>query len=262
MTLDERYLFATEFLAEPAVQVRLIEAVRESGELSSGSFDNAGAPYWRWKSLTLPVPESLPSGVRAFLDRRPAADFDRWSYFSRLDPSLEWRWTEGRASDLVRAILAPVERLFRKLTRVKVDLQIPGQALPAHRDLVPGSHYDTLQSEYSHAWGERRLMYRAQPWLWEAGPLRNIEHRDNRYLSMKIPLSEKADDPGQPYVVIGAQRHYYTSRNRLFFLNEAEMFHGADPADHWRGVVFVNGLWDLDALDGYTKRPIEVLRTL
>lgn len=216
-TIDSRYIFSVEQVVADKDQARLIHDIRTGGELSSGSFRKDIEPFWRWKSLTLPARQSLPAPVLNYFLNRPYADFDNWAYFSRLDPNLEWEWVECEASTIVRRILTPLGGLFRKLTRVKVDLQIPGKKLPAHRDLICGSVYDNLESESSYAWGRRRLRYMALPWLEEPKPFENIRHEENLYLSMKIPFSERADEPGLPFFILQGRKYHYNSQNRVFF---------------------------------------------
>ena len=57
----------------------------------------------------------------------------------------------------------------------------------------------------------------------------------------------------------GGTRYHDSSRRCLFFSNEVEVLHGADPTTFWRGVVFVNGILDPDAIDRLHKIPIDVL---
>lgn len=240
-------------------QDRLIALGREGGELSAGSSSKSGDPFWKWATLRLPTRACLSPRVLDYFARRPPADFDHWAYCSRLDPTLDWEWLPGPASELVRGILRPHAPLFQKLTRVKLLLQLPGKRIIAHRDLVPGTVYDDMASEFDHGRGASRLTYRGASWLEEVKPLEPASHRDNLYLAMKIPLSERADEPGRPFVTLAGRKRHYTSDNRLFFLNEVEIDHGADPVDYWRGVVFVNGIWDAAAVARAAKEPLRLL---
>jgi hypothetical protein len=218
---------------------------------------------WLWRGLAEPDPEAVPEAGRAWLAAQPPKGpcLSAWGYYARLDPQAKWIWTDSAAVPIVRRILEPVLPLYRLLTKVNVVLQIPGQLLGAHRDLVTGNVYD-LESPYTWRLGSTPMRYEGTPWLSNVAPIHSASHRDdNAYLCLKIPISERADDAGNPFFDLGRRRLYYTSRNRFFFINEVEMLHGAEPATFFRGVVFVNGILNMDEIRRIPKRPIEVLRT-
>lgn len=255
-TVDTRYLFALEHRVSPDNQRRLIEWGRRAGTPSAGASSAGAAAFWHWSTLRLPSRERLAPGVRRWFEEHPDADYDNWAYFSRLDPTLPWEWVGGEGCALVAQILEPVLPLFRVLTRVKIVLQIPGKTVHTHRDLVPGTVYEDLRSEYDGAVGTERLLYKGLPWIEEVKPFENEDHHRNLCLSLKIPLSDRPGEPGRPFIVAGGRKAHYNPDDRLFFLNEVDMQHGADPVPFWRGVVFVNGLWNLDRLTRIPRLPV------
>jgi hypothetical protein len=261
MELDERYLFALEHAIDPDDQAAIVAIVRREGKPFRGVYPEP-RPMWTVRSLAEPDPDAVPEQGRAWLASQApdGPSLGRWGYYARLDPDARWIWTESEASPLVRRLLEPVLPLYRRLTKVNVVLQIPGEALPRHRDLVYGNTY-WLASPHHWKSGPHRLTYEGEPWVQNVAPIHSASHEEGRYLCLKIPLSERPDDAGSPYADVEGQRHYYTSRNRFFFLNEAEMLHGAEPVTFWRGVVFVNGILDADAIRRVPKRPVEILRT-
>lgn len=255
MTADPR-LFALDARVPPEVSSRLVALARRDGERSGGVFAPESAPAWTWLTLRRPAESSVPGSARAALAPLPPARRETWAYFSRLDHGLEWEWVPGEASELVRELLAPLSRLGR-VTRVKAILPLPGARVPAHRDLIPGNEYDGLADAFSIAQGARRLRYQGVTWLPPAPATQ--AHRAAGYLSLKIPISERPGDAGRPFVIMDGRRRHYSSRGRLFFLNECEIFHGADPVDFWRGVVFVSGFWDPVELARVPRLPVDFL---
>jgi hypothetical protein len=249
-------LFALDASVPPGLSARLVELTLRDGERAGGVFAPESPPAWAWLTLRRPVESSVPAAARAALEPLPAARRETWAYFSRLDPALEWEWAPGEAAGLVRELLAPLARLGR-VTRVKAILPLPGVRVPAHRDLVPGNEYDGLAEPCAVAQGARRLRYQGVPWLPPAPP--TDAHRAVGYLSLKIPISERPGDAGRPFVIMDGRRRHYSSRGRLFFLNEYELLHGADPVDFWRGVVFVSGFWDPAALASAARRPVDII---
>jgi hypothetical protein len=261
MELGERYLFAVDHAIDPDDQAALVTIIRREGTPFRGLYPEA-RPMWKWRGLAEPDPAAIPDGARAWFaaQERGGPSLARWGYYARLDRDLPWIWTDSEASPLVRRLLEPVLPLYRRLTKVNVVLQVPGEPVPSHRDLVYGNTY-RLESPYHWRSGPSALVYEGEPWVPHTAPISSVSHEENGYLCLKIPLSERPDDAGNPYVELRGERHYYTSRNRFFFLNEVEMLHGAEPTSFWRGVVFVNGILDMDAVRHAPKRPVKILRT-
>lgn len=263
MLIDPRYLFATDARASREDQLALIEAARSVGFPHSGLYGGADrTPYWRLKIVRSADPASVsPSVLRWFeTEAAPGQTFQRWAYQCRLDDTLQWRWLDDDAGRRIDAILAPLAACFQVITRVNINLQVPGQLLPAHRDLVAGLEYDGLESPLHWKPGPHRVRYVGEPWLEHVRPLANRDHRATGYYAVKIPLSERAGDPGLPFIIHNREKYYYTTDDRVFFLNEYEMYHGADPVDFWRGVVFVAGVLDPAGMQTVERRVLEARR--
>ena len=260
MSIDPRYLFATDVRVSHDDQLALIEHARSVGFPHSGLYGGADrTPYWRLKIIRSVEPASVPSSALRWFETeaQPEQTFQRWAYHCRLDDTLQWRWLDEEAGRRVAAILTPLAACFQVITRVNINLQVPGQTLPAHRDLVAGNVYDGLESE-AHWWpGPHRVRYTGEPWLEKVRPLANRDHRAAGYYAVKIPLSERPGDPGLPYIKDSRGKHYYATDDRVFFLNEYEMYHGADPVDFWRGVVFVAGVLDPAGVQALERRVVE-----
>jgi hypothetical protein len=265
MALGEKYLFAIDHAVAADDQASILSAVLREGTWIRGLYRGPELPpMWKWRGLAEPDPASIPAEGRAWLASqlpRGGPTLSRWGYHARLALDADWIWTDSAAVPVVRRILEPLLPLYRRLTKVNVILQVPGEPITAHRDLVHGNTYDDLESPHHTNLGPHRLRYEGEPWIEEVAPIRSASHEENLYLCLKIPLSERPDDAGNPFVELRGKRHHYTSRNQIFFLNEVEMLHGADPAPFWRGVVFVNGILNVDELRRIPKRPVEVLRT-
>jgi len=263
MSIDPRFLFATDVRVSREDQLALIARGRSEGFQYTGLYNGKDTtPFWRLKVVRSVDPMSVPEPVLRWFatEAGPDQTFARWAYQCRLDDTLRWRWLDDDAERRITAILAPIAACFRLLTRVNILLQVPGQNLPAHRDLVAGNEYDGLASEAHWRPGPRRLRYTGDAWLEKVRPLANRSHKDGGYFAVKIPLSERPDDPGLPYIVHGDQKWYYSTHDRVFFLNEYEVYHGSDAVDFWRGVIFVAGILDPERVQALEKRAVEVRR--
>ncbi len=260
MLIDPRYLFATDVQISREDQLALIARGRSDGFQYTGLYGGKHTtPFWRLKIVRSVDPASLPESVLRWFatEADPDQTFNRWAYQCRLDDTLQWRWLDADVGRRISAILAPLASCFQLITRVNINLQIPGENLPMHRDLVAGNEYDGLESETHWRPGTRRLRYVGDPWLEKVRPLANREHKSGSYYAVKIPLSEHPDDPGLPYIIHDNIKRYYSTDNRVFFLNEYEVYHGADPVDFWRGVIFVAGILDPAHLQALAKRSLE-----
>ena len=259
MLLDPRYLFAIDHVVPHADQLALIEAGRRKG-LPHGGLRRAADKFWALQIVKNVDPDSLPASTLEWFRSQPDHQrfrFNAWSYYARFDLSLAWKWVDEEARAILEPILEPVRPLFREITRVNVVLQVPGRVLPSHRDLSPGTEYDGVESPYTTAFGPHRLVWEGEKWLSMPRRIANEDHRVNEFFCLKLPLSERPDDPGLPYVEIDSGKFHYDSHGRVFFLNEVDMLHGADPVDFWRGTVFVNGVMNRRALDALPRLPIE-----
>lgn len=223
---DSGVLFASQYSISIDDQKEIIDRVRSSGAISKGAAKAGLKEFWRLAPLRMPLVEGLPPKVRRSLSSRPPSALGKWAFYNRLYPDVEWAWTDDACCETVRRVLRPLEPLIRRLTWVIVLLQVPGEAVPVHRDFVPGT--------------------------------RHMSREDNLFLSLKIPLSEHPDRPGQPYIIQDGRKHHYSSKSRLFFLNESAVMHGADAVDYWRGVVFVSALWNVDEIRRLRKLPAEI----
>jgi hypothetical protein len=153
----------------------------------------------------------------------------------RLHPELEWEWVETPITDILKSYVSKIEHLYIKFNRVLILVQKPGSEIPLHTDkvvqnsyneetFVPGPASDILLQHNNHHW----------------------EH--NRYLTLKFPLTDKPLDNGKPIVKIGETEYQYTPGNRLFAINEVDIQHGAKAVDHRRGVIFLDGFLNYEAL--------------
>lgn len=185
-----------------------------------------------------------------------------WHYYSRLDDDKKWEWLDLPIVPVVKDVLAPLERLYSRFTRVTVILQIPGRDIPAHRDLIPGDEYSRLADPRYTATGDQTMIFRGMDFFSsKKADFPKDRHRRQWYLNLKVPLSQKADDPGKPFILHGGRKIHYSSGNKLFFLNEAEIYHGADPVDFYRGVLFVDGIFDLEKWTDFAGEEISILET-
>ena len=256
--MNTRYLFSIPARIEPQHHQEILGCALALGS-RKGGLEGSAAPCWAALPVTDVATSSIPPGVQAWLEQNPDNRVT-WTYLSRLDPDLEWRWLDHEASHLLRRLLEPWQGLFRKITRVKIFVQLPGQRIEPHRDLVAGHRYEHMMDPESAAPGPVPAVYLGRAWMADLlpGPERTIHHEQG-YLSLKIPISERPGDPGRPYVVAGPERVVFSSDDHLYFMNEYEVLHGAEVAEFHRGVVFVDGIHAPEAMRAVERQPVRVL---
>lgn len=252
LLLEKTLLFSTPFSISADTQNFLINAVLEDGHFLPPE-EKEIQPFWVGLGLSHITDQSLINNVAS-------ENHGWWYYLSRLDPSISWTWNDHPAARVVQDLLSPLAPYFSRFTRVTIVIQRPGLALPAHRDIVVGDEYDFMQSPYSTYKGTSTLRFKGKEWFApaDAKNYRDI-HKSQFYLNLKIPLSQRIDSPGKPFILMDGKKVSYSSNNNIFFLNEALIEHGGDPCSFYRGVVFVDGFLNLDKFADLPREKINVL---
>lgn len=226
-------------------QKKLIHEVKLHGKPQAGI--HGGKEFWNSLILRTLDPRSLPPAVRAL----PAQKFE---YYYRQHPEIEWQWANSAASEIVQQALTPYLNVYRKLTRVKIFLQIPGRRIPPHVDLVAGNSY-FVGGPYSLLPARTRCQHLGSEWHHQLDPAPPTNtHAEQGHYALKIPLSEREGDYGLQGLVY-ARPWLYSSAGNIYFLNEV-LSHGAAPVDFLRGVVFVDGLLANDEVNRLTTSPL------
>ncbi len=225
----------------PYTQDAIIENVVKGGYTSDEQ------PFW----LKYDVRSLEHASIWGTYDEEPNPP----DFFYRLYEDAEWYWEENEVAELVKPLATEVEHLFTKMTRIKAFVQKPGEPISAHRDLTPGHQYRLIANPFQASLGGYSGIFQGHRNL--RMPL-NTRHSDQKYLNLKIPLSADPASGGKPYIVAkdGVKR-YLKSEDHFYFLNEYEMFHGCDAVDFYRGVVFIDGILDMDALEAEPKLDFE-----
>lgn len=157
------------------------------------------------------------------------------NWVCRLDPSLEWEWVDTPITNTVKKYVNQIQHLYKKFNRVLILVQKQGSEIPLHTDKVVNNYY---RDEF-----------------FAPGPAKNINisinnnHQElNKYLTLKFPLTELEGNNGSPIIEIDRICYNYNTSNKLFAINEVDIKHGAKSVNHKRGVIFLDGILDFDAL--------------
>lgn len=171
------------------------------------------------------------------------SDWSNWA--GRLDPNLEWEWIDTPVTELVKNYVDQVTHLYHRFHRVLLLIQKVGSDIPLHTDKV-------IKNTYNND-------------LFAPGPANNLpipqndlHWSNNRYMSLKWPLTEIPGDNGQPVIKIDQQLYRYNAKNHCFAINEVDIEHGAKAASHHRGVIFMDGLLDYNALKQESWHSVEL----
>ena len=237
MNISQEHAFRLEYKIQPQIQNAIIKEVLKSG------YTTTEQPFW----VQHDVRSVDHSSLWGSYDDEPAPR----DFYYRLYPQADWHWETNNITPLIMPLAMQVEHLFEKMTRIKVFIQKPGESIAAHRDLVPGNRYEHIGSAFEARLGAYSGVY------WGSRNLRmgeNTRHRDQKYLNLKIPVSERLDDSGKSFIIAtNGVKRYLLADDNFYLLNEYEMFHGCDFVDFYRGVIFIDGLLDMEALEAETK---------
>lgn len=129
-----------------------------------------------------------------------------------------------------------VEFLYKRLTRVKVILTVPKTCVPIHRDKVVNTNYDVIP-------------YQVQI----KGLAGHDFHERNREWAIKIPLSERPHQYAGGLVNDRDRLYQYDPEGNFFAIKEVTISHGTQPVDYYRGVIFLDGILDPDALESQSS---------
>jgi hypothetical protein len=209
-----------------------IEGDPTGGELLVREGAKNGAPYrtYAFNGLTYPL-------------RVPANGLP--NFYNRLNTDIEWIWKDGPASKAAQAEVAKVAHLFRVVTRVLVLLPAPNVPLLLHYDPVMGNEYTpgvAFNRPGSNINAHRR-------------------HAENRHLCLKLPITEVAGNYGLPMLRHDGVTMRYEVGNRFFMINEIDILHGAGAVPHQRGILWIDGMFNLDVIDAMEKLPIPLFHT-
>lgn len=161
------------------------------------------------------------------------SDWINWA--SRLDPDLTWEWIDTPITPIVKKYVDQIQHLYKRFHRVLILVQKPGSKIPLHTDKVVKNVYNNIE--------------------FAPGPAtdltisnNNLHWEENRYLTLKWPLTELANNNGDPVVEIDNVLYSYNAGSNLFAINEVDIMHGANAVDHRRGVIFLDGILDYEKL--------------
>lgn len=212
-------------------------------EAVAGGYTSKIQPFWLKYDVRSLDRDSI---VGSYATEKAPGDF-----FYRLDPRAAWYWEDNGVALLVKPMIAEVGHLFTKVTRIKVFIQKPDMEIASHRDLMPGNNYRSIGGKYKPTVGVFNGTFVGHPNL-HVEP--NTRHRDQKYLNLKIPLSADPGNPGKPFIIDkDGQKEYLVSDDCFYFLNEYEIFHGCDAVNFYRGVIFVDGMLNMEALEAEPK---------
>lgn len=161
--------------------------------------------------------------------------YDWMNWACRLDSDLEWEWIDTPITPILKKYIDQIKHLYIKFNRVLILVQKTGSAIPLHNDkvvknsyhnekFVPGPAVDLPLAVSNHHW------------------------QYNKYLTLKFPITELPGNNGKPIVSIDGEIKHYDAGANLFAINEVDIMHGAQAVNHRRGVIFLDGLLDYQAV--------------
>lgn len=229
---------------ESALQKHVINQIlkeQDSPEFNKNPF-NQSYDFWLARSVRHIEINSAP-------EKYQSQKLSQLDYLFRHHPATTWRWREDELSLQIQQLLQPYLKFFKHLTRIKIHLQKKSRAVILHRDLSAGQTY-YLKNEISTEQGAHFIPYRMYPWV----DLKDFDFgrspQDYCRYSLKVPLSEDVNNYGRQILSGNPQTEsslYYTTHGNFYFLDESQ-FHAADQVPHLRGLIFIDGILDMDVV--------------
>jgi hypothetical protein len=233
---------------DKTLQTRLINLVLNSSARSADPRDLSYG-FWMAKSLRHLEIESAPEYYRQFR-------ISQVEYLFRHSPQTTWSWSSCTEAELIRELIAPFAEIFAHMTRVKIHLQKIGERVAPHRDLSAGQVY-SLVDRCSTALGPNSLPYQMYPWVrLEDFPYANRANAEIAY-SLKIPLSVDLESYGRQSI-FDRGLQLYTTDGDLYLLNENNL-HGSEAVPYVRGLVFIDGIINLERAGEFFPDPVDKL---
>jgi hypothetical protein len=225
-----KHAFRIDYKINAETQASIIEETIKHG------YTEEAEPYWWLDARTLD--SNSVEDIKKFPQR---------GFQLRLDPRANWHWEDNTVVPAIRPLIESVEHLFTSLTRIGVFIQKPNRKIIAHRDLIPGNEYKLLRNAHDSELGLYDGTFLGHPDL-SVEP--NTRHSDQKYLNLKIPVSMRVGDAGKPFIINErGEKEYLRAHDHFYFLNEYEILHGCDAVDFGRGVIFIDGMLDMKALE-------------
>jgi hypothetical protein len=163
----------------------------------------------------------------------------------RLDSDLEWEWIDTPITNILKKYVSSIQHLYLKFNRVLILVQKQGSEIPLHTDKV-------VKNDYTDG-------------KFSPGPTADLYIKEtddhwnhNKYLTLKYPLTDIAKNNGHSIIELGGNVYKYNAEDKLFAINEVDMKHGAKPVTHRRGVIFLDGVLNYDALKKEQWKDIEI----
>jgi hypothetical protein len=174
----------------------------------------------------------------------------------RMESQYEWKWKTDEYSKIVRTMVEPFTSVYYDiLTRTQVILFPPGVARTIHKDRYIGQVYDnglTISYEDNpdiNEWKNLRMN----------GTLAEREtlHRDQNFLGGRLELADDslivfAADPKEKFTknigYIPTEGNVVHNPRDDFFFTYEDCWHSGHPKDSWRGLVFMDGILNVDAM--------------
>lgn len=152
------------------------------------------------------------------------------SVLYRYHTTVKWEWIDTPITPIAQRLIDQVDHLYQQVNRVFLLLQNPEFEISAHADRFVNPHLS-----------EHEL---------------SVQKRVNHNMALKYPLTEIPGNNGLPFIHVDGQAYQYEAQNNAFIINEVDTTHGALRCGFRRGVIFVDGIFDYDALLRETKLPV------
>jgi len=180
---------------------------------------------------------NLPEGINSY--------WVNWS--CRLDSTVEWEWLDTPVTPTVKKLIDQISHLYISVHRIFLLAQKINRTIPLHTDKVSKTKYKEglYQPNFSD-----RLDIKSTNYHWDY----------NRYMALKWPITEIKGNNGTPTIQIDGKKYIYDVKNNLFAINEVEILHGADRVSHRRGVLFIDGLINWDAIKKENWIPANIIQ--
>lgn len=197
----------------------------------------------------------------ANLDKICEYDEDDFLLVNRFNEFLNREWTDLEITqEFYDKIFLKIKHLFKFVSRIIILRLEPGYPIPFHKETSYLGNYTDLDSRLSRYISNKALITpETEPLLNDRFSYRvdREHHKTQRGYGLRLPLTTVQGDNGNTLLKIGEDIVKYDTKDMLFALNEVDIFHGAAKTEFQRGVIYIDGILDMNAVDAESKAFIQ-----
>lgn len=192
-------------------------------------------------------------------------DDDDFLLVNRFNEFLNRQWLDNPITqEFYDNIFLKIKHLFKFVSRIIILRLEPGYPIPFHKETSYLGNYTNLESHLGRYISNKSLITPENEHLLNdrfAYRVDREHHAKQKGYGLRLPLTTVAGNNGNTLLKIGDELLKYDTKDMLFALNEVDIFHGAAATEFQRGVIYIDGILDMNAVAAEPKKNIQFEKT-